>query len=258
MPSDVPPGTSRGETEELRRIAFGRDSTSEERAAATRELAKLATAENATPLPDSAAAPAESSSENSDAEAGAAEPAASDSTIAAQPVPVRRRRIAMVWLLPAVIASLVVGTVAGRATVSSQPTPAPTSTTSWLPIADPSANPGNGIAGNLVAANAWLARTPTKADTFPELGVIDGQSLSAVRHIKDVQDNDILITVWGAKDHSDGICLLAGLPGGFFATTCVPPKVFTERGINLGFNGFEVSWDGVATSLTLPMSAVPN
>ena len=81
--------------------------------------------------------------------------------------------------------------------------------------------------------------------------MIDNQSLSSVRLIKNVRDNDTLITVWGAKDHSDGICLLAGLPNGLFASTCVPPKVFTERGIRLGFNGYEVSWDGVATSLTL-------
>ena len=95
MPSDVPPRASRGETEELRRIAFGRDSTSEERAAATQELAKLATAESATPLPDSAHAPAESSAEGPDSEAGAAEPTASDTTIAAQLAPVPRRGIAL-------------------------------------------------------------------------------------------------------------------------------------------------------------------
>ena len=96
------------------------------------------------------------------------------------------------------------------------------------------------------------------ADTFPDQAIVESQGFSSVRLIKAIQDNDMLITVWGAKDNGDGICLIAGIPDGVFASQCVPPKVFTEQGVSLGFNGLEVSWDGVATSVTLPMSASKN
>lgn len=108
--------------------------------------------------------------------------------------------------------------------------------------------------GNLAAANAWLARSPTKADTFPRPGMIHLQSLSSVRHIKDVHENDTLITIWGAKDPDDGICLITGLPSGIFGTQCTPPKSFAEHGITEGFDGIEVSWDGISISVALPVS----
>lgn len=124
-----------------------------------------------------------------------------------------------------------------------------------LPISDPAPN---GTPGNLVAANAWLARVPTNADTFPSPGVIDSQNLSSVRHIKDIRDNDTLVTLWGAKDADDGICLITGIPGGIFDTQCALPNDFAAHGITGGFNGIEVSWDGVSTSVTLPMSGLRN
>lgn len=252
MPSDEPSELPRDAAEELRQVAFGRASTDAERRAAADKLALLAVPEIATPLPDPAPTPGESPDDAPDA----SEPDNDneESAAAAQPAPMRRRSIAMIWLLPAVIASLVVGGVVDRAITAGRLAPVPTPSASQSPVTDPAPTTGSGLVGSLVAANAWLARIPSNKDTFPSPGVIDNQSLSSVRLIKNVRDNDTLITVWGAKDHSDGICLLAGLPNGLFASTCVPPKVFTERGIRLGFNGYEVSWDGVATSLTLPPS----
>jgi hypothetical protein len=260
MSSELPPRASRSTAEELRRIAFGRNSTDEERAAATRKLAELAAPRSASS--DSTLA------RSSDDEAGTTEPdavtglpvalssttetVADETASGAQSASARRRSTAAAWLLPAVLASLLLGAIAGRATAPGLQAPAPSSTASQHRPLNPALDPDSGLVGGLVAANTWLARTPTEADTFPKPSMAQIQSLSSIRHIKDVRDNDTLITVWGAKDPGDGICLLAGLPGGFFATTCVPPKVFAERGITLAFNGIEVSWDGIATSLTLP------
>lgn len=254
MSSELPSKPAPATAEELRRIAFGRGSTDEERAAATKQLTELAAAESAPSLPGSAPAPVE----GPDDEAGVVESDADTTATAANSAPLRRRSIAMIWLLPAVIASLAVGAIVGRATAPSPQVSAPAQVTLHRPLANLTSEPGKSTVGNLVAANAWLARAPTKADTFPSPAMTDNQGLSSVRHIKDIREDDTLITLWGAKDRDDGICLLAGLPGGFFTSSCVSPEVFAERSITLGFNGFEVGWDGVATSLTLPMSGVPN
>lgn len=263
MPPDTPSRASRGEIEELRRIAFGRDSTEEERATATRQLTRLAAAESAAAAPGTSPAPAEGpygETSTGDAEAAEVETTADEQAVAEQAAPTRRRTIAMVWLLPAVIASLVVGAVAGRTTAPSQQYPASTPAASHPPItdsaagSDPVQNNGTDVVGSLAAAESWLARPPTAADTFPNPELIQSQSLSFVRLIKNVRGDDMLITVWGAKDPSGGICLLAGLHGGFFTSACASQENFIEHGIALGSNGFEVSWDGISTSVTFPMA----
>jgi hypothetical protein len=232
--------------DELRRIAFGRGSTDEERAAATRRLEELAAAEDAATRPEAVPAPGGSSDDEVETDAG-------ESTAVAVPGPARRRSIPLAWLLPAVIAALVVGGIAGRATTPSPvPVTAPVTTHRHLGNSAPNST----TPGNLVAANAWLDRSPTSADTFPNPSLIGLQKLSSVRHLKDIDYGGTPITLWAAKDDNSHLCLITSVPGGIFGTQCTAADDFANHGITGGFNGLVVSWDGVSTSVRLSMSGL--
>jgi hypothetical protein len=236
--------TSDDELRGLRRAAFGRSSTPDERRQAAERLAAL----------DAAAQQARAEQVQADDEVptatAAPAPESAASSAAPESEPHARRSIALIWVLPIVLAALVLGVIAGRA-LESGSVPRERAT------ASDAAGESQQVRGDLAAARTQLAGPHTGGEAFPDPVFVEKQGLESVTLIGDLHPGDLHITVWGATNQSDDICLIAGVPDGVFAAQCVNGTEFSQHGITLGFNGFEVSWNGVSSS-AVPSTSGPD
>jgi len=229
--------TSDDELRELRRAAFGRASTPDEQREAARRLAEI------------------------DAEmAGAEQPGAEQADLAEnapEPLPAPRaeppvddapptsRVVRAVWLVPVILVSLVVGAIGGslwHPTSSTTPSARP----SVALGTDSSGQPG----GDLVAADNILARPRTARDTFPLPTLVQNFTLSSTRYLGGAAG---ALQLWVGLNSENELCLLlyeASTESG--SASCVTPDNFTAHGITLGFNKYQVSWDGTGFDSFLP------
>ena len=174
--------------EELRRIAFGRDSTAEERAVATEELHRLEEAQAAEARQTEARQAAVERddprslanepgvTERSDSVPREISPASDPLTPAAEadaPGPRRRTAVRAIWLVPIILASLAVGAIGGSLWgAAQQSTTKPSAHASFALGTDGSGQPG----GDLAAAENTLAQPRTTQDVYPLPDVVQNQS----------------------------------------------------------------------------------
>ncbi|MEO7121690.1 MAG: hypothetical protein ABI400_00945 [Lacisediminihabitans sp.] len=242
---------------ELRRIAFGRDSTAEARAAASAELRELEKPEAAHP---------QSAQVESDAAQGpASEPHVAEHTgSVAADIPLStdsntpsaqadttdtrsRAAVRAIWLVPIVLVSLAIGAVGGSLWSAEHPSaPTPITHPSFALGTNGSGQPG----GDLAAAERILARPRSADDTFPLPNLVQNLTKSTVRFLG---GDTIGVQVWAGRNTEAELCLLVyeskSTSG---AALCTTPADFTNQAMTLGFNQYQVSWNGPDVSVFKP------
>jgi len=230
--------TSDDELRQLRRAAFGRSSTPDEQREAVRRLAEI------------------------EAESARAEPAVAEHTIpavdvpeplAAPPpdapdgeVPNPSRSVRAIWLVPVILVSLVVGAFGGSLWRPAPPTVTPRAHSSFALGTDSSGQPG----GDLVAADTILAKPRAARDAFPLPTLVQNLDQNSTRYLGGAAG---ALQLWAGLNSEAELCLLlyeASNQSG--AASCVTPENFTAHGITLGFNQYQVSWDGTGFDSFLP------
>jgi hypothetical protein len=246
----------------LRRIAFGRESTAEERADATEELRKLeiaqATEARQTAVRQAAIerdVPLDLANEPDVTEHGDSVPReispASDphtpATEAEAPGPRRRTAVRAIWLVPIILASLAVGAIGGSVWgAAHQSTASPSAHASFALGTDGSGQPG----GDLAAAEHTLAQPQTTQDVYPLPALVQNLRQSSVRRLG---GPDETVQTWVGRNTEDELCLLvyeSKTHSG--AASCATTADFTSHAITLGFNQYQVSWDGTKATVFMP------
>lgn len=235
------------ELRELRRIAFGRESTAEERAGAVEELRKLEIA-HATEARQAAVEP--DVTERSDSAPREISPASDPTTTATETDasgPRRRTAVRAIWLVPIILASLAVGAIGGSVWgAAHQSTTSPSAHASFALGTDGSGQPG----GDLAAADKIFAQLRTTQDAFPLPGVVQNLRQSSVRFLGGTTD---AVQLWVGLNSEDELCLLLyESKSNSGAASCVTRANFASQGITLGFNKYQASWNGTKYDVFLP------
>lgn len=228
--------TDADDVERLRRVAFGRQASADERAAAVEALRQLRTADE-----QRAAEAAERARVVADP---APESADDESEWAAEPD--RRHGIRPLWLIPIVVASIVVGAV-GALAVSSQFEAAPPSvppSQSHTPAQPPPPSGVVGGPGDLEAAERWFDGGATPSDAFPDAAFLEGLDIDQY-DVRFMASEGSDWSVWVAKDRRGQLCLLVrNPPVGGSAASCSTTEDFERNGISIGLNDHTAFWDG--------------
>lgn len=242
--------TSDDELRELRRAAFGKTSTPAEQREAAQRLATIeadrARAEREQVEQERAAAGhihADTELEH------LSPPLAADATPHDNEHDVQHPRHGMraIWLAPIVLASLAVGAIGGSVWgATHQSTASPSAHTSFALGTDGSGQPG----GDLAAAERTLAQPQTTQDVYPLPALVQNLRQSSVRRLG---GPDETVQTWVGRNTEDELCLLvyeSKTRSG--AASCATTADFTSHAITLGFNQYQVSWDGTKATVFMP------
>lgn len=246
--------TSDDELEKLRRAAFGRASSADERRSAVHQLAaidaerthreqeqheagawRLDRADDeiavSPPADTPAASPDASLAEVLDESPGMA--------LDERKRHAAKRGLHPLWLVPIVLASAVVGGVAGE--LGSAPTAS-------RPSGSASGAPESVRIGDLHAVDRLFERERTERDAYPQPEQAEALRTETTRYLGGDIDG---AQAWAGRTTDKLICLLV-LDGEVGAGSCATRDDFAGAGITVGVNGYTVTWDGLHTGITPP------
>lgn len=218
--------------ESLRRIAYGRDATAQERAAAEVALRRLDEAELVTAIA------AEDEPLHSYFSAEHEDDGVIEGDV--EPPSFWKRSIRAAWLIPIIIGSLILGVV-GTLGATGQlllpfgflaPSPSPSVTSSF-----------GQMPGDLGAADSWFSNSATASDAFPFADAL---------YANEIQFADVRFALVGGHGWNvwvghtpDKLCLLiADVSTSTGAANCVTREQFAAGGVSLELNGRVASWYG--------------
>jgi hypothetical protein len=101
-----------------------------------------------------------------------------------------------------------------------------------------------------VAADTILAKPRRARDAFPLPTLVQNLDQNSTRYLGGAAG---ALQLWAGLNSDAELCLLlyeASNQSG--AASCVTPDNFTAHGITLGFNQYQVSWDGTGFDSFLP------
>jgi hypothetical protein len=219
--------------DELRRTAYGRDSSPEERAAASRALRELENSHAIVTPPPPAPLATPNDPDPSAAQRLQVEPAASTT-----PPPVAR--LHALWLIPIIAGSLALGALGATFWGAPGPLPMAGGTPEAEATVPVVTSDTSQQVGDLEAAERFFATPQTEQDVYPHAELLPQLQLSTVRFLS---GDPTLGRAWVGKDTEGKICLLVD-QGGAGAASCSRLSDFVSQGITLGFNEFSASWNG--------------
>lgn len=246
--------TEAEEVERLRRVAYGPESSAQERAEAEAALRALDQPETA--MSEAAEAemikPEATTPEAIEREAIEPEATTPGEVTRSSDETREQRALGMrpVWLIPIVVASLVVGALGALGATDQLAGGSSAAETSASPMLQ---GPGGLYSpqypvGDLEAADGWFTGDPKPLDTFPDPDLLEANSIDPdeVRLLKVTSADEGSVTVWAGANRLGHLCLLVtNGPERVSVSTCATRADFS-RGGGLGFriDGFLVSWDG--------------
>lgn len=233
-----------GSIEHLRRIAFGPDSSAQERAAAEKSLHELEMAERAAlsesvddvPVEDGAAA-----SDDFDVKQFGEFDVEVDGEFDVEGPTFWERTIRITWLVPIVVVSIAVGYLGSLGPMAGLQQPDPASEKNEPLSNNVDFTEGTVVLGDLQAADSWFAQPVTEDMTFRNNELLEYER---------IDPSDVRLAIFGGNEGSlwvartdATLCLLITHTADS-ASTCVERETFERQGIALAANELEARWYG--------------